>query len=105
MEKILVSIDTKHKISLRSDVIENISWFEINQIDYENFKTFLFLLKDMLEFLQKNNIKYIKTLLSVEDSKSFKNSQIIEYDNFNVAIIPIDKFLDDIVCAFGINRI
>ena len=103
-KKIYNSIDNKHQIEI--NIIENISWFNINKLDFESFKTFLLLLKDIMTYLKNNNIKYIKQYIEEKDTEYFKKSSIINLDkNYYMVTTYIDDFIDEIILVFGINKI
>lgn len=102
--KIFNSIDKKHQIKI--NIIEHISWFNINKIDFESFKTFLLLIKDVIVFMKQNNIKYIKQYIIEEDTFYFKKSEIINLDeNIYVATTNINDFIDEITSLFEIKKI
>lgn len=104
MNKKFNSIDKKHEIEI--NIIENISWFNINKLDFEYIKTFLILLKDVLIFLKKNNVQNIKQNIQEDDIKYFKNSEIINLnDNLYCVTTNINNFIDEIINVFGINKI
>ncbi len=102
--KIFNSIDKKHEIEI--NIIENICWFNINKFEYEYYKTFLLMLKDIILFLKNNNVNFIKQYINENDCEYFKNSSIINLDeNTNIVSTNIDNFIDEIVCVLGINKI
>ena len=104
MNKIFDSIDNKHQIEI--NIIENISWFNINKLDFETFKTFLILLKDVMIYMKKNNIIYIKQYIMEEDTVYFKKSSITNLDN-NTYIVNtnINDFVDEIISVLNIKKI
>lgn len=102
--KIFNSIDKKHQIKI--NIIEDISWFTIDKIDFESFKTFLLLLKDVMVFMKQNNIKYIKQYIMEEDTFYFKQSEIINLDeNIYSVTTNINDFIDEITSVFEIKKI
>ncbi len=102
--KLFNSIDKKHEIQV--DIIENICWFNINKFEFEYYKTFLLMLKDIILFLKNNNVNFIKQYINENDCEYFKNSSIINLDeNTNIVSTNIDNFIDEIVCVLGINKI
>lgn len=102
--KVFNSIDNKHQIE--TTIIENICWFNINKFDFEYYKTFLLTLKDVLLYLKKNNVKYIKQYIYEEDVVYFKKSSIVELDeNKYIVNTNIDDFIDEIVNVFEIKKI
>ena len=60
INKIFDSIDNKHQIEIKIELIGEYAWFNINKLDYENCKTFLILLKRVIEYLSSKNVKIIK---------------------------------------------
>ena len=104
LNKIFNSIDNKHQIEV--NIIDNISWFNINKFDYENYRIFLLTLKDVLLFLKKNNVVYIKQYILEDDIKYFKNSSVINiYENQYIVSTNIDNFVDEIINVFDIKKI
>jgi hypothetical protein len=104
VDKNFNSIDNKHQIE--TSIIDNICWFNINKFDFENYKTFLLTLKDVLIYLKKNNIIYIKQHVYEEDIEYFKNSSIINTDENKYTITTnIDVFVDEMVNVLGIRKI
>ncbi len=102
--KIFNSIDKKHEIEI--NIIENICWFNINKFEYEYYKTFLLMLKDILVFLKNNGVVYIKQYINENDCEYFKNSSVVNIDQDNYVVTTnIDYFIDEITCVFGINKI
>lgn len=103
LNKIFNSIDNKHQIEIT--IIDNVSWFNINKFDFDNMKTFLILLKDVMTYLKNNNIEYIKQYVLEEDSKFFNKSQIINlYDGIWIVNTKIENFIDEFVCVMGIKK-
>jgi hypothetical protein len=104
LNKIFNSINNKHQIEV--NIVDNISWFNINKFDYENCRTFLLTLKDVLLFLKKNNVEYIKQNILEDDIKYFKYSSVINKDeNQYIVSTSIDKFVDEIINVFDIKKI
>lgn len=104
MNKIFDSIDNKHTIS--TYVVDDICWFNIDKFEYEYYKTFLLTLKDVLLYLKKNKVVYIKQYVYNEDVKLFKNSSNTYVDETQSIITTnIDIFIDEIISVFGINKI
>jgi len=102
--KLFDSIDLKHQIEI--SVLEEISWFNINKIDYENFKTFLLLLKDVMNYLSHKKIKYIKQYINKEDLIFFTTSSYTEsFDNTYIISTKIEFFIQEITLALGINKL
>ena len=102
--KIFNSIDLKHQIKI--SLIDDVAWFNINKIEYDSFKTFLLLLKDVLTFMSKNDIKYIKQYVEVNDLELFKYSKLFEYSEYIYTISnKINDFMPEIISVFGIKTI
>lgn len=104
LSKIFDSIDMKHQIEIK--IIDDISWFNIIKIDYEKCKTFLILLKSVIEYLNLNNVKFIKQYIYEEDLKFFEKSSFLDINN-NQYIISTDirDFLLELVNALGVNKL
>ncbi len=101
-EKIFLSLDNQHEIGTR--IIDDISWFQILKFSQEKPKTFILLIKEVVDYFRGKNILYIKQMISKDDISYFKNSSINELDESTYIITtPISKFIDDIVCALGIR--
>jgi hypothetical protein len=101
-KKIFNSIDYKHQIIMT--IIDNTSWFNINIIDLEFYKTFLLLLKEVLIFLKNKNIVYIKQYVYEEDIEYFKKSSIVNIDmNIYVVTTNIIDFISEITNVLGIK--
>jgi hypothetical protein len=102
--KLFDSIDLKHQIEI--SVLDDISWFNINKIDYANIKTFLLLLKDILGYLSNKNIKYVKQYINKNDLELFTKSSFIELsDNVVIVSTKIEEFIPEIIDVFGINKL
>ena len=102
LNQVFISIDRKHQIEI--SIIDNIAWFNINNIDYEFFKTFLDLLKDIIKILSINNITFIKQYVLETDLEFFKHSDYIYMsDNTCVITTPFDKFIPELINILGIN--
>lgn len=103
-EKIMESLDLKHKIkvSVRADI----GWFEIIEFNFEHQKTFIILLKDVIEHYKKGSVEIIKQYVTEEDKNYFSNSNIIKIDdNIYEVTSQINKFIDDMVSVLGIKRL
>jgi len=102
--KIFNSVDKKHQIEI--NLIDNISWFNINKFDFEYYKTFILLLKDVLMHLKNNRVVYIKQYIFETDCDYFKKSTIVNTDSDKYIVTTnIDCFIDEIIGVFGINKI
>jgi hypothetical protein len=104
--KIFNSIDVKHQIEIKIDYIGECAWFNINKLDYESCKTFLIVLKEVMEFLNSNNIKIIKQYVYEEDLNFFEKSSHSDIGNRKFIIsTDIIHFLSELVNALGINKL
>lgn len=107
-KKIFNSLDLKHQIEI--SIIDNIAWFNIIKLDYEFCKTFLILLKSVIEFFCENNVKYIKQYLNKEDLEFLNKSTSSyvevdsEYSIFCVSI-KLEDFINQMVNLLGIKPI
>lgn len=102
--KIFNSIDNKHQIE--TNIIENVSWFNINKLDFESFKTFLILLKDIMVYMKNNNVIYIRQYIMEEDTLYFKKSSIVNLDeNTYMVTTNIVDFIDEITNVLGIKKL
>ena len=104
VEKKFISIDKEHIIN--TSVLENIAWFQIELVNFTHYKTFFLLVKDCVDYFTNNNIKYIKQSILISDAQSFKFSEFISIDeSIGMITTPIEKFVDELVCALGIDLI
>ena len=102
--KIFTSLDKKHQLEV--SIIDNIAWFNIINIEYEFYKTFLDLLKDIIKIFNKNNVEYIKQYISSGDIQYFKYSEYIQIDNdCYIITTKIVDFPNEIFEVLGINKI
>ena len=104
--KIFDSIDNKHQIEIKIELIGEYAWFNINKLDYENCKTFLILLKRVIEYLSSKNVKIIKQYVYEEDLKYFEKSSHLDIGNGQFIIsTEIIHFLSELIYALGINKL
>ncbi len=102
--KIFKSIDKKHEIEI--SIIGEISWLNINKFDSDNIKTFLILLKDVINYMNHNKIKYIKQYIYKEDLEYIEKSSYIEYDSDKFVITTnLVDFTHEIGNLLGIKKI
>jgi hypothetical protein len=102
--KIFNSIDNKHEINIK--IIDDVSWFNIIKLDFENIKTFLLLLKQVIEYLNLKNIQFIKQYIYQEDLYYFKNSDCSELnDNQYVITTKLIYFVEELTNVLGIQKI
>lgn len=104
IKKTFNSIDNKHQIDIT--IICEIAWFNIIKLDFESFKTFLILLKDVMIYIKDNKCEYIKQYINKNDVEYFKKSSKVELDNDIYSITTkIDNFLDEIINVFDIKKV
>lgn len=104
LKKIFNSIDLKHQIEI--SLIDDIGWFNINKFDFELYKTFLLLLKDVLIYLSTNNVQYIKQYILETDLEYFKKSSYIELENNEYIIsTKIIDFVSEMTSVLGIKKL
>ena len=112
--KEFISIDKKHKINI--DFIknefdnDNIAYFSIINFEYENYKTFLLLLKDVVKNLFDEKVSYVKQYILYKDKDNFENSEIIlneNNDDNSIILIstPFEKFTEEIYNSLGLRKI
>ena len=96
------SLDGSSKIEI--SIIDDITWFKIIKLDYENYKIFLYLLKDVIKYLNENNIKYIKQYVEKDSIQYFETSNYLEIeDDIFIVTTEISNFLNEIIKVLGIN--
>lgn len=102
--KIFYSIDNKHQVEIK--IIDDVSWFNINKLENESYKTFLLLVKNIIEYLSQNNVKYIKQYVYSNDLINFKKSSHIELnDELYIISTNIIDFFSELIDALGIQKI
>lgn len=104
-DKKFISIDGLHEIE--TSVIEDFCYLTIIKITPENYKTLLLLFKDIILYLNLQDVKYIKQFIHSEDVQSFKKSTINasdEYKNFVWISTNIVDFMEEICRALNINH-
>ena len=95
------SIDNKHKIKLQ--INENNAIFTIINLEFEFYKSFLILLKDIIHDLNSKNVKNIIQYINNDDCINFKKSDIITIDdNTSMVITNINIFAEQMYEALGI---
>jgi hypothetical protein len=97
------SIDNNHCIEI--SIIEDTCYFNIVRLIPEFYKTFLILLKKVIEYMSNNKIKYIKQYIVEEDKELFKKSIFLEKNNILVVKTDIENFIEEICDAIGIQRL
>ena len=104
MEKIFVSIDKKHNILIMENNNEYI--FNIEIFNFENYKSFLLLLKEVITYLNEKNVKFIIQYINKTDYEYFSESIILEKNNDIYKISsPIESFVLNIYNALGLKII
>ena len=106
MNNTFTSIDKKHSIGIK--ILGDVAEFEIIQIQYENYKTFLLLLKTIIEHFANNNIKFIKQRITEDDLPLFHYSTLdVWYKEDEIALIttPIEYFAEEIYNALGLCKL
>ena len=106
ISKIFDSIDSKHQIEIKIELLGEFAWFNINKLDNENCKTFLIVLKKVMEFLSSNNVKIIKQYVYKDDLKYFEKSNHLDIgDGKFIISTDIIHFLSELIYALGINKL
>jgi len=117
MEKIFSSYDKLHEI--RINIINEECWFNIEMFNEYNCKTFLLLVKEVLEYINSNNIKIIKQYIFSDDCKYFEKSIIEKYEintntkkendsnknNIFIVTTKIEDFVEELVNVLDIKRL
>jgi hypothetical protein len=96
-----ISIDRCHQINL--NIIDDTAYFTIETLNHEKCKTFLLLLQTSIDFMIKNNVKFIKQHIMEEDVSEFKKSEIISENGVFVVKTKIEDFLFELCDALGIK--
>lgn len=104
ISKTFNSLDKKHQIDIK--IIDDVAWFNINKLDYENYKTFLLLIKNIISFLNDKKINTIKQYINEKDLIFFEKSSYVNIGN-NQCIVSTDiiHFLSELVNALGIQKL
>ncbi len=101
---IMESLDLKHSIQIT--IIRENAFFQIIKFNPDFQKTFVMLLKDVIEKFTSNNIKYVKQNIIDEDKSYFKNSDINELEDGNFIVsTPIISFIDEMISVLGIKKL
>ena len=101
--KLFNSIDNNHQIEI--SIIDKIAWFNIIKLNYEQYKTFLILLKDIILYLSNKKIEYIKQYIKKEDLEYFSKSSFNEYGDIYIISTKLIDFTDEISNVLGIKKI
>ena len=103
INKNFTSVDNTH--FFKTFILGNIAWIEIININFNNYKTFALLIKEIVEYFITNEIFYVCQHIDINDSQYFTNSEIIHYENEITVKTPIKYFIEDIINALGIKII
>lgn len=107
---LFTSIDKLHTIELT--IFGDIAEISIITFHYESYKTFLLLLKKVIEYMADKDIKYVKQRILEEEVNLFSYSTIDSkyYDNDTkkqVVLIttPIVHIAEEIYNAMGLKKL
>lgn len=105
LDKQFVSLDENHQINI--SIINNVAWFEIIKLKQEEYKTFVYLFKEVIEFFSKNNIISINQVIDKESLKYCKLSEIKQInENLYEINTKLRDFIDEVIVnLLGIQRI
>lgn len=106
MSSTFTSIDKKHSIGIK--ILGDVAEFEIIQFQYENYKTFLLLLKTVVEHFASNSIKFIKQRIAEDELPLFHYSTLdVWYKEDEIALIttPIEYFAEEIYNVLGLCKL
>jgi len=105
LNKQFVSLDENHQINI--SIINNVAWFEIIKLKQEEYKTFVYLFKEVIEFFSKNNIISINQVIDKESLKYCKLSEIKQInENLYEINTKLRDFIDEVIVnLLGIQRI
>lgn len=105
LNKQFVSLDENHQINI--SIINNVAWFEIIKLKQEEYKTFVYLFKEVIEFFSKNNIISINQVIDKESVKYCKLSEIKQInENLYEINTKLRDFIDEVIVnLLGIQRI
>ncbi len=102
IQKDFTSIDKEHLI--RTTIIEDVGWFQVEHANFEKYKTFFLLIKDCMDYFKESGVNYIKQYVLISDLESFKSSTVSIIDDETAIITtPFGKFIDELISALGIN--
>ena len=112
---LFTSIDKLHTIEIT--IFGEIAELCITTFHYENYKTFLLLLKKVIEYMANKNIKYVKQRILESDVSLFSYSTIDTYiydpdnnpdnDHCKTVLIttPIIHIAEEIYNALGLKKV
>ena len=110
---LFTSIDKLHTIEIT--IFGDIAELSITSFHYESYKTFLLLLKNVIEYMANENIKYVKQRILESDIPLFTKSTIDTYiqkgekdkDSIRTVLIttPIIHIAEEIYNALGLKKV
>ncbi len=108
---LFTSIDKLHTIEIT--IFGDIAELSITAFHYESYKTFLLLLKNVIEYMANKNIKYVKQRILESDTSLFSYSTTDTYiydpdhDNIKTVLIttPIIHIAEEIYNALGLKKV
>jgi hypothetical protein len=110
---LFTSIDKLHTIEITK--FGDIAELQIIAFHYENYKTFLLLLKNVIEYMARENIKFVKQKILETDIPLFTKSTIDTYiqkgekdkDSIRTVLIttPIIHIAEEIYNALGLKKV
>lgn len=107
---LFTSIDKLHTIELV--IFGDIAELSIISFHYESYKTFLLLLKKVIEYMTSKNINYVKQRILESDIPLFNNSTYVHtndhgHDHIKTVLIttPIVHIAEEIYNALGLQRV
>ena len=108
---LFTSIDKIHTIELI--IFGDIAELKIITFHYENYKTFLLLLKTVIEYMTSKNIIYVKQRILESETSLFSNSTYVHTNDTNdndqiktvLITTPIVHIVEEIYNALGLKRL
>ena len=117
---LFTSIDKVHAIELV--IFGDIAELSIISFHYESYKTFLLLLKKVIEYMTSKNINYVKQRILESDIPLFNNSTYVhtndnnhdnnqdqDHDHSHIRTVlittPIVHIVEEIYNALGVKRV
>ena len=105
LDKKFISLDENHEINI--SIKDETAWFNIIKLKQENYKTFVYLFKEVIEFLKNEKVKIINQFIDEESVKFCKLSEINKI-NSNLYEIKtnLSDFIDEVIInLLGIQKI
>ena len=105
---LFTSVDKLHTIELV--IFGDIAELSIISFHYESYKTFLLLLKKVIEYMTSKNINYVKQRILESDIPLFNNSTYVhtnDQGHIKTVLIttPIVHIAEEIYNALGLQRV